>query len=174
MFEDGATVEAGMIGNEGLLGTTIALGAETTPHQALVQLTGQALRMTAGDLKAEAQKDGVLMKGILRYTNVMFTQVAQTAACNRVHSIEQRLARWLLLTHDRASGDDLELTQEFISRLLGVRRAGVSVAANEFKQSGLIEYRRGNVVVVDREGLERQSCECYEIVKREYDRYLQR
>jgi len=173
MFEDGATVEAGVIGNEGVLGTPIALGAEATPHQAVVQAVGQALRMTAHDLKAEVQKDGALMKGILRYTNVMFTQVAQTAACNRVHSIEQRLARWLLLTHDRVSGNELELTQEFISHMLGVRRAGVSVAANDLKQSGLIDYRRGNVVVVDREGLERQCCSCYGIVKREYDRYLQ-
>ena len=173
MFEDGASVEAGVIGNEGLLGTPVVLGAEATPHQALVQAGGQALRMAAHDLKAEVQKDGVLMKAMLRYTNVMFTQVAQTAACNRVHSVEQRLARWLLLTHDRVSGDELGLTQEFISRMLGVRRAGVSVAANNLRQSGLIEYRRGNVIVVDRKGLEGQSCECYETVKREYDRYLQ-
>lgn len=173
MFEDGATVEAGVIGSEGLLGTPVVLGAEATPHQAIVQAGGHALRIAARDLKAEVQNDGALMKAMLRYTNVMFTQVAQTAACNRVHSVEQRLARWLLLTHDRVSGDELGLTQEFISRMLGVRRAGVSVAANNLRQSGLIEYRRGNVIVVDRKGLERQSCECYETVKREYDRYLQ-
>ena len=172
MFEDGASVEAGVIGNEGLLGTPVVLGAEATPHLAIVQANGQALRMAARDLKAEVQNDGALMNAMLRYTNVMFIQVAQTAACNGLHTIEQRLARWLLLTHDRVRRDEFLLTQEFLSRMLGVRRAGVSVAANNLKQAGAIDYRRGNVVVVDRKRLEDTSCECYKAVKQEYDRYL--
>jgi CRP-like cAMP-binding protein len=171
-FSDGSSVEAGVIGTEGFLGTPVALGAQITPHQAIVQITGQAMRLAAADLKTIVQSDGFLMKGMLLYTNVMFTQVAQTAACNRVHTLEQRLARWLLLTHDRVEGDEFELTQDFLSRMLGVRRAGVSVAANEFRQWRLIEYKRGVVHVLDREGLEQRACECYEIVKQEYDRYL--
>jgi len=172
LFEDGDTVEAGVIGAEGMLGTPVVLGAETTPHQALVQATGQAMRMTVHDLNGEIEKDGWLLKSMLRYTNAMFIQVAQTAACNRLHTIEQRLARWLLLTHDRVQRDEVSLTQEFLSRMLGVRRAGVSVAANNLKQSGAIDYRRGNVIVVDRQRLEQTSCECYEAVKQEYDRNL--
>ena len=172
LFEDGDTVEAGVIGAEGMLGTPVVLGAETTPHQALVQATGQAMRMTVHDLNGEIEKDGWLLKSMLRYTNAMFIQVAQTAACNRLHTIEQRLARWLLLTHDRVQRDEVLLTQEFLSRMLGVRRAGVSVAANNLKQAGAIDYRRGNVIVVDRKRLEQTSCECYEAVKQEYDRYL--
>ena len=171
-FADGATVEAGVIGAEGMLGTPVVLGAETTPHQALVQASGQAMRMTARDLTGEVENDGSLLKSMLRYTNVMFIQVAQTAACNGLHTIEQRLARWLLLTHDRVRRDEFLLTQEFLSRMLGVRRAGVSVAANNLKQAGAIDYRRGNVVVVDRKRLEDTSCECYKAVKQEYDRYL--
>ncbi len=172
LFEDGDTVEAGVIGAEGMLGTPVVLGAETTPHQALVQASGQAMRMTVHDLNGEVGRDGSLLKSMLRYTNAMFIQVAQTAACNRLHTIEQRLARWLLLTHDRVQRDEVSLTQEFLSRMLGVRRAGVSVAANNLKQSGAIDYRRGNVIVVDRQRLEQTSCECYEAVKQEYDRNL--
>jgi len=172
LFEDGDTVEAGVIGAEGMLGTPVVLGAKTTPHQALVQATGQAMRMTVHDLNGEVEKDGWLLKSMLRYTNAMFIQVAQTAACNRLHTIEQRLARWLLLTHDRVQRDEVLLTQEFLSRMLGVRRAGVSVAANDLKQAGAIDYRRGNVIVVNRQRLEQTSCECYEAVKQEYDRYL--
>jgi CRP-like cAMP-binding protein len=171
-FQDGATAEAGVIGTEGMLGTPVVLGAETTPHQALVQVSGHAMRMAARDLTAEVENDGSLLKSMLRYTNAMFIQVAQTAACNGLHTIEQRLARCLLLTHDRVRGDEFVLTQEFLSRMLGVRRAGVSVAANNLKQSGMIDYRRGNVTVLDRKGVEHTSCECYEAVKQEYDRYL--
>ena len=171
-FEDGATVEAGVIGTEGMLGTPVVLGAESTPHQALVQASGKAMRMTERGLTGEVENDGSLLKSMLRYTNVMFIQVAQTAACNGLHTIEQRLARWLLLTHDRVRRDEFILTQEFLSRMLGVRRAGVSVAANNLKQAGAIDYRRGNVVVVDRKRLEDTSCECYKAVKQEYDRYL--
>ena len=169
-FEDGTTVEAGVIGLEGMLGTSVVLGAETTPHQALVQAEGHALKMAARDLRAEAQKDGLLLDLLLRFTNALFTQVAQTAGCNRAHTIEQRLARWLLLTHDRVEQNEFAITQEFLSRMLGVRRAGVSVAANTLREMRAIDYRRGRVVVRDRPGLERASCECYSVVKAEYDR----
>lgn len=171
-FEDGTTVEAGITGNEGMMGTACVLGADTTPHQALVQTSGEALRMTFGDLRAQVEEGGPFLAATLIYTNLMFVQVAQTAACNRLHSLEQRLARWLLMTDDRVAGNQLELTQEFMSRMLGVRRAGVTVAANELKQRAIIEYRRGNVIIIDRKGLELTSCGCYELVKREYDRHL--
>jgi CRP-like cAMP-binding protein len=172
VFEDGGSVEAGLLGAEGMLGASIALGAEKMPFQALVQSEGQALRMSAHDLKSLIQNDGALLDGILRFTNALFTQVAQTAACNRAHTLEQRLARWLLLTHDRVKGDEFQLTQDFLSRMLGVRRAGVSVAANALREMRTIDYKRGTVRVLDRTGLERVSCECYQVVKAEYDRVL--
>lgn len=173
-FEDGTTVEAGVIGSEGVLGTSVVLGAEITPHQALVQANGHALKMGVRDLRAEIQKDGLMLDLLLLYTQALFIQVAQTAACNRAHTLEQRLARWLLLTHDRVRKDEFELTQEFLSRMLGVRRAGVSVAANTLREMRAIDYRRGNVIVLDRKGLERASCECYQVVRAEYDRLSQR
>ena len=171
-FGDGTTVEASVIGREGMLGTSVVLRAETTPHQALVQADGHALKMAARDLRAEVQKDGLLLDLLLRFTNALFTQVAQTAGCNRAHTVEQRLARWLLLTHDRVQQNEFAITQEFLSRMLGVRRAGVSVAANTLREMRTIDYRRGNVIVLDRPGLERASCECYAVVKAEYDRLL--
>jgi CRP-like cAMP-binding protein len=169
-FEDGSTVEAGVIGSEGVLGTWIVLGAETTPHQALVQSPGHAFTLSVSDLRDLVHNDGQLLDTMLRYTNALFIQVAQTAACNRVHKLEQRLARWLLLTHDRVLGDEFRLTQDFISRMLAVRRAGVSVAANTLRQMRAIDYQRGNVIVLDRKGLENASCECYRVVRTEYDR----
>ena len=169
-FGDGATVEAGVIGREGMLGTAVVMGAKTTPHQALVQAEGHALRMAARDLKTEVEKDGLLLDLLLRFTNALFTQVAQTAGCNRAHPLEQRLARWLLLTHDRVQQNEFALTQDFLSRMLGVRRAGVSVAANTLREMRAIDYRRGKVIVLDRSGLENASCECYSVVKAEYDR----
>jgi CRP-like cAMP-binding protein len=171
-LENGATVEAGVIGPEGMAGIAAILGADSTPNQALVQGDGHALRMSTNDIRIEFHKGGKLRDFLLRYTHTLFTQVAQTAACNRLHSIEQRLARWLLLTQDRVASPEFALTQDFLSRMLGVRRAGVSVAANTLKQAGLIEYRRGTMVVLDRVGLEQYSCECYRIVRSEYDRYL--
>jgi CRP-like cAMP-binding protein len=138
----------------------------------LIQAEGHALRISTNDVQTEFRKGGKFRDLVLRYMHTLFTQVAQTAACNRLHSIEQRLARWLLLTQDRVASDEFVLTQDFLSRMLGVRRAGVSVAANTLKQAGLIDYRRGTMMVLDREGLERYSCECYRIVRAEYDRYL--
>ncbi len=169
-FGDGATVEAGVIGREGMLGTAVVMGAKTTPHQALVQADGHALKMAAHDLKATLEGDGLLLDLLLHFTNALFTQVAQTAGCNRAHTLEQRLARWLLLTHDRVEQNEFAITQDFLSRMLGVRRAGVSVAANTLREKRAIDYRRGKVVVLDRSGLENASCECYSIVKAEYDR----
>jgi CRP-like cAMP-binding protein len=171
-LENGATVEAGVIGPEGMVGIAAILGADSTPNQALVQGEGQALRIATPDLRAEFRNGGKLRDLILRYTHTLFTQVAQTAACNRLHSIEQRLARWLLLTQDRVVSHEFALTQDFLSRMLGVRRAGVSVAANTLKQADLIDYRRGTMMILDRKGLERYSCECYRIVRDEYDQYL--
>jgi CRP-like cAMP-binding protein len=169
MLESGATVEAGVIGPEGMLGIAVILGARTTPHQGLVQSRGEAMKMRADDLRAEFRKGGMLRDLLLHFTHLLFTQVAQTAACNRLHTVDQRLARWLLMTHDRVEGDRFALTQEFLSRMLGVRRAGVSVSAGTLKQAGLIDYGRGSVKIVNRMGLERTSCECYQIVKEEYD-----
>ncbi len=172
-LEDGSTVEAGVIGPEGVAGISLVLGANSTPNQALTQSDVEALRISAADLVIEFRKSGQLRDSLLRFVHTMFTQVTQTAACNRLHTLDQRLARWLLLTHDRVESNQFTLTQEFLSRMLGVRRAGVTVAANELRHSGLIDYHRGDIMVVDRQGLEKVSCECYRIVKREYDSNLQ-
>ncbi len=168
-LEDGNTVEAGVIGNEGLAGVAILLGATSTPNQALCQSDVYASRVARADIISEFRRNGKLNALILRFLHSMFTQVAQTAACNRLHTLDQRLARWLLMTHDRLDGDRFPLTQEFLSRMLGVRRAGVSVAANSLKQSGLIDYHRGSIRIVNRESLEQLSCECYRIVRDEYE-----
>jgi CRP-like cAMP-binding protein len=171
-LENGATVEAGVIGSEGMAGISVILGADSTPNQALIQGAGEAWRIPSKDIRTEFGKGGKLRDLILRYTHTLFTQVAQTAACNRLHSIEQRLARWLLLTQDRVDRNDFVLTQDFLSRMLGVRRAGVSVAANTLRQAGLLDYHRGTMTILNRQGLEEYSCECYAIVKDEYDRHL--
>jgi CRP-like cAMP-binding protein len=171
-LEDGATVEAGVIGPEGVAGISVVLGANSTPNQALTQSDVEAWRIPAVDLVAEFRKSTKLRDFLLRFVHTMFTQVTQTAACNRLHTLDQRLARWLLLTEDRIGNNTFTLTQEFLSRMLGVRRAGVTVAANDLRQAGLIHYRRGDIVILDREGLENVCCECYRIVKQEYDSYL--
>jgi len=170
--ENGNTVEAGLIGPEGIAGVAIVLGAQSTPNQGLAQSNVQASRISTKDLTAEFRQNGKLSKMLLRFVQSMFTQVAQTAACNRLHTLDQRLARWLLMTQDLIGESELPLTQEFLSRMLGVRRAGVSVAANSLRQQKLIDYHRGDIVVLDRPGVERLSCECYKIVKQEYDTYL--
>lgn len=171
-LEDGDTVEAGLIGPEGLAGVAVVLGANSTPQQALAQSDIEAARISAQDLIAEFRRSEELRELLLRFVQAMFTQVAQTAACNRLHTLDQRLARWLLMTHDRVKTDQFTVTQEFLSRMLGVRRAGVSVAANSLRHAGMIDYRRGDILVLDRSGLERTGCECYGIVKAEYDSYL--
>jgi CRP-like cAMP-binding protein len=171
-MENGTTVEAGVIGKEGAVGIAAILGAETSTTQGLVQATGEALSIPADVLMAEFRRAGKLQLLLLRHTHSLFTMVSQTAACNRLHTVEERLARWLLTTHDRVESNEFLLTQEFIARMLGTRRSGVTVAAGILQQAGLINYRRGRIYILDREGLEEVSCECYRIVKEEYDRYL--
>lgn len=172
-LEDGATVEAGVIGPEGVAGIAVVLGANSTPNQALTQSDVEASRISAADLVTEFRKSSKLRNSLLLFVHTMFTQVTQTAACNRLHTLDQRLARWLLMVEDRIKDKQFTLTQEFLSRMLGVRRAGVTVAANDLRHSGLIDYHRGDIVIVNRPGLEKVSCECYRIVTQEYDSYLQ-
>lgn len=169
-LEDGNTVEAGVIGPEGVAGTSAVLGATSTPNQGLTQSPVEALKIRADDLVVEFRKGGKLHDLLLRFVHTMFVQVTQTAACNRLHTLDQRLARWLLLTHDRLDGDQFTLTQDFLSRMLGVRRAGVSVAANTLRQMRLIDYHRGDIKILNHRALEDVTCECYQIVKAEYDR----
>lgn len=171
-FADGGGVEVGVVGNEGLFGVNVVLGSLTTPHEAIVQLPGEAFRIPAIILREEFKKCGQLQDLILRYTQAFIIQLAQTAACNRSHPMGGRLARWLLMTHDRAMSDELLLTHEFIAVMLGTRRAGVSEAASRLQNDGLIKYRRGHIQITDRKGLESISCECYPIVKREFDRLI--
>lgn len=169
-LEGGETVETGVVGREGMVGISIVLGVDTTTSQSLVQGRGQALRMKAQSLKPFLNNGGSLHRLLLRYIHTVFAQISQTAACNRVHTLNERLSRWLLLTHDRLGRDELDLTHEFLARMLGTRRAGVSVAASAFREAGLIDYSRGQVVVLNRKGLEEACCECYAVVKAEADR----
>lgn len=171
-FEDGGGVEVGVVGNEGMFGLNVVLGSLTTPHEAIVQLAGGAYRTPASVIREEFKKGGQLHDLILRYTQAFIIQLGQTAACNRSHPIGGRLARWLLMSHDRAVSDELHLTHEFIANMLGTRRAGVSEAAGKLQNDGLIRYSRGHIQIIDRKGLESITCECYPIVKREFDRLL--
>jgi CRP-like cAMP-binding protein len=171
-LENGATVEACVVGNEGVVGMSAVLGAETSTTQALVQAAGEALSIPAEVFMTEFKRPGKLQSLVLRHTHTLFTMVSQTAACNRLHTVEERLARWLLTTHDRVEHDEFQLTQEFIARMLGTRRSGVTVAAGILQSAGLINYKRGRINILNREGLEEVSCECYRIVKDECDAYL--
>jgi CRP-like cAMP-binding protein len=172
IFEDGGTVEVGMVGNEGMFGVSVFLGSVSTPLEAVVQMPGDSLRMRSDVLKREFKKCGQLHDVLLRYTQAFITQVAQTAACNRAHVTDGRLAKWLLMCADRAHSKELELTQEFIATMLGTRRAGVTEAAGRLQGAGLISYRRGRITVLDRAGLEAASCECYPVVRKEFDRLV--
>jgi CRP-like cAMP-binding protein len=171
-FEDGGSVEVGMVGNEGMFGVCVFLGSIRTPLLAQVQLSGDGLRMRADVLKKEFKELGQLQDLLLRYTQAFITQIAQGAACNRAHEVDGRLAKWLLMCQDRSHSKDLALTHEVISEMLGVRRAGVTVAAGVLRQKGLIEYGRGRITIIDREGLEAISCECYPILKKEFARLM--
>jgi CRP-like cAMP-binding protein len=171
-FADGGGVEVGVVGNEGVFGINVVLGSVTTPHEAMVQLPGDAVRASSDVLRREFKQGGQLQDLLLRYTQAFIVQIAQTAACNKVHPLDGRLARWLLMACDRATGRELELTHEFIADMLGTRRAGVSEAAGRLQDEGLIRYRRGRVTVLDRRGLEAASCECYPVVKKEFERLL--
>jgi CRP-like cAMP-binding protein len=172
VMEDGSSAEIAVTGSEGVVGIALFMGGETTPSRAVVQSAGYAYRLSAGVLKSAFREGGTLQHLLLRYTQALITQMAQTAVCNRHHSVEQQLCRWLLLSLDRLSGNELSMTQELIANMLGVRREGVTEAAGKLQQAGLIKYTRGKITVLDRAKLERRVCECYAVVKREYDRLL--
>jgi CRP-like cAMP-binding protein len=173
VMENGASAEISVVGNEGMVGIALFMGGESTTSRAIVQSAGHAYRLGGKEFKAEVNRHGVLMDLMLRYTQALITQMAQTAVCNRHHNIEQQLCRWLLLSLDRLRGNELVMTHELIANMLGVRREGVTEAAGKLHKLGIINYSRGHITVLDRAALERQSCECYEVVKRETDRLLQ-
>ena len=172
VLADGASAEIAVVGNEGMLGISLFMGGETTPSRAVVQSAGYGYRLKAQLLKQEFNRSGPVLHLLLRYTQALITQMAQTAVCNRHHSVEQQLCRWLLLSLDRLSSDSLTMTQELIANMLGVRREGVTEAAGNLQRAGLIRYSRGRIEVLDRPGLEKAVCECYAVVKTEFDRLL--
>jgi len=171
-MKNGATAEMGMVGSFGVVGFPVFLGGKSAPHQAVVQIAGNAFRIKAKSLQEEFMRSGSLQRILLRYTQALITQIAQTAVCNRLHTFEQRFCRWLLLSHDRIKSDELLFTQEIISHLLGVRREGVTVAAGHLQNAGFIRYVRGHIYILDRRGLEANVCECYSVIKEEYERLL--
>jgi CRP-like cAMP-binding protein len=172
VMEDGASAEIAVVGDDGLVGISLFMGGESTTNRAVVQSAGQGFRLKANLLMLEFNRAGPVLHLLLRYTQALITQMAQTAVCNRHHSLDQQLCRWLLLSLDRLPSNELIMTQELIANMLGVRREGVTEAAGNLDKAGLIRYRRGHITVLDRDGLERRTCECYSVVKREYDRLL--
>jgi CRP-like cAMP-binding protein len=172
VMENGASAEIAVVGNEGIVGISLFMGGGSTPSRAIVQSAGRGLRLAAQMMKDEFNKNGPVLHLLLRYTQSLITQMAQTAVCNRHHSLDQQLCRWLLLSLDRLHGVELEMTQELIANMLGVRREGVTEAASRLQQAGLIRYKRGHITVLNRVGLEKRACECYAVVKRECDRLL--
>ncbi|MBD9416970.1 Crp/Fnr family transcriptional regulator [Pseudomonas sp. PDM16] len=172
VMESGASAEISVVGNEGLVGVALFMGGESTPSRAIVQSGGSGYRLPGQRLKDEFNRHGELLALMLRYTQALITQMSQTAVCNRHHSIDQQLCRWLLLSLDRLPGNQLTMTQELIANMLGVRREGVTEAAGKLQRQGVIEYSRGHINVLDRRRLEQLSCECYAVVKRETDRLL--
>lgn len=172
VMENGASAEIAVVGNEGLVGISLFMGGESTPSRAVVQSAGKGFRLEAQAMKDEFNRAGPVLHLLLRYTQALITQMAQTAVCNRHHSLDQQLCRWLLLSLDRLTGNELVMTQELIANMLGVRREGVTEGALKLQAAGLIRYSRGRITVLDRTGLEQRTCECYEVVKREYDRLL--
>jgi len=172
VLEDGASAEIAVTGNEGLVGIALFMGGETTPSRAVVQSAGHGYRMRAAVLKKAFEAGGDLQHLLLRYTQALITQMTQTAVCNRHHAVEQQLCRWLLLSLDRLPANELVMTQELIANMLGVRREGVTEAAGKLQAEGLIHYSRGRITVPDRRRLEARVCECYAVVKKEYDRLL--
>jgi len=168
--EDGSSAEIAIVGNDGLIGIALFMGGDSTPSRAVVQSAGYGYRLSARALKDEFARTGNLQQLVLRYTQALITQIAQTAVCNRHHSVDKQLCRWLLLSLDRLPSNELKMTQELIANMLGVRRGGVTSAAHKLQKEGLIEYSRGTIVILDREGLEKRVCECYMAVKSEADR----
>jgi CRP-like cAMP-binding protein len=172
VLENGASAEIAVVGNEGIVGIALFMGGETTPNQAVVQSAGEAYKLRGSHLKEEFNRAGPLQHLLLRYTLALFSQMAQTAVCNRHHSVDQQLCRWLLLSLDRLPSNELCMTQELIANMLGVRREGVTEAAGKLQAAGLIQYNRGHITVIDRAGLEARVCECYEVVRKEFHRLL--
>jgi CRP-like cAMP-binding protein len=172
LMGDGKTAEVGLVGREGMLGLPVFLGGETSPRRAFAQVPGESLRMAAAAFTAVLPRAGTLVRRLQRYTQAMFTQISQSAACNTLHETTPRCCRWLLMTHDRAGGDEFLLTHEFLAQMLGVRRASVSAVAAALQQAGLIRYRRGRITIVNRPGLEAAACECYRVIATEYGRLL--
>jgi CRP-like cAMP-binding protein len=172
VMENGASAEIAVVGNEGVVGISLFMGGESTPSRAIVQSAGQGFRLKAQLMKDEFNRAGPVLHLLLRYTQALITQMAQTAVCNRHHSLDQQLCRWLLLSLDRLRANELVMTQELIANMLGVRREGVTETALKLQLAGLIRYARGHISVLDRPGLEKRTCECYAVVKKEYDRLL--
>jgi CRP-like cAMP-binding protein len=171
-LEEGQTTEVGIIGREGLIGLAVVLGADSATTEAMVQMPGAALRVPASELREVFEGSAALRAVLLRYAQASHVQVAQTAACNGQHAVDERLARWMLMAHDRAEADEFPMTQEFIATMLGVRRAGISVAAGILQKAGVIRYAYGRITILDRAGLEAAACECYGAVRRQYERLL--
>jgi CRP-like cAMP-binding protein len=169
---DGMTAQVGLTGNEGVVGVALFLGGESTPNQSVVQIGGSAYRLSAPVAQAEFKRGETFQDLLLRYTQALITQISQTAICNRLHPVEQRFCRWLLLSHDRVEANELKMTQELIATMLGGRRESVTVAAGRLQDAGLIQYTRGNITILDRAGLEATVCECYGVVRAEYQRML--
>ncbi|MDB6084817.1 MAG: Crp/Fnr family transcriptional regulator [Gammaproteobacteria bacterium] len=172
VMANGSSAEIAVVGNEGIVGISLFMGGESTPSRAVIQSAGQGIRLKAQLMKDEFDRAGAVHNLLLRYTQALITQMAQTAVCNRHHSLDQQLCRWLLLSMDRLQGNELVMTQELIANMLGVRREGVTEGALKLQQANLIRYARGRITVLDRDGLETRSCECYAVVKKEYDRLL--
>jgi CRP-like cAMP-binding protein len=172
VMENGEAAEIALVGDDGLVGVSVFMGGESTTSRAVVQSAGHALRLKAQQLMDEFNQNGPVLHLLLRYTQALITQMAQTAVCNRHHSLDQQLCRWLLLSLDRLEGNELVMTQELIANMLGVRREGVTEAASKLQREGLIRYARGHITVLDRAGLEKSTCECYAVVQREYQRLL--
>ena len=172
VMENGASAEIAVVGKEGIVGISLFMGGESTPSRAVVQSAGHGFRLKAQMMKEEFNRAGPVLHLLLRYTQALITQMSQTAVCNRHHSLDQQLCRWLLLSLDRLEGNQLVMTQELIANMLGVRREGVTEGALKLQHAGLIQYARGHITVLDRAALEERSCECYAVVKKEYDRLL--
>ncbi len=172
LMKNGATAEIGLTGYEGMVGVALFMGGQTTPNRAVVQSAGSAYKMDAKTLQAEFEKGGIFQQWLLRYTQALITQISQTAVCNRLHSVEQQLCRWLLLNYDRLYSDKLVMTHNLIANMLGVRREGITIAAQQLQERGVISYVRGTITLLDRPKLEGMVCECYRVVKIEYDRLL--
>jgi CRP-like cAMP-binding protein len=174
IMENGGTAEIGIVGNDGIIGNALFMGGETTTSRAIIQSAGDTVRMKAKDVKEEFAKGGTFQQILLRFTQALMTQISQTAVCNRLHAVEQQLCRWLLLSHDRLHSNELVMTHDLISNMLGVRREGITLAAQKLAKRKLIKNVRGTITVIDRQGLEEAACECYKVVNDEYNRLLGR